>query len=196
MKEPGQPKPKSQSHDCRCIGCGDIIENKRWNRKYCTACKKIKQNNQVQRYKSKRRKLLQQGKTGANNGSLAQAIGGATLAEVAQSLGVDLQEAVELERRALIKLRTNPQLQELWCNLKEALAEGRQLPDGMGLAMTPKQRGNLLLDYQQGLAEWWQRLERLDPETAEEMKPEIVRFYEKLTAAMRMGTETPAEDGR
>jgi hypothetical protein len=185
----------------RCRGCGDIFELHAGQRRptFCGECRRIKHLVTVQRYKKKRRKIegmraenmtgamRAENMTGASD--FLATVGGAQLAEIARALGIDFREVHRLERQALTKVRANPEFKNIWVMLKEELAEGATF--GAGGTVTPEQRGNLLLDHQQSVAEWWrvhdEILEQGCTEEAMECLNEILRFQKKIADAIASG---------
>ena len=175
----------------RCEGCGDVFEYTRRRPKYCPECRKIKLNAQIQRYKKGIRKTLKKGdkeeKFTGKSSFLAQ-VGGATHGEIARALHLNKRQVEELERQVLLKIRTNPELKDLWGTLKEELATGGVLESNFGLAMGKDSKGNLLLDYQLAVADWWQIHDDIVEQgcTAEALEclGEIEKFQQKITESL------------
>ena len=153
-----------------CGGCGDWFEYQRRRPKFCDECRRIKLNASIQRYKKRRRKMEAHGKGDreekfGGKSNFVEQIGGAQHAEIARVLNMDFREVQKLERQALMKIREqfrdNPELKDLWGSLKEELAAGAVMPAGhLGAA----NKGNLLLDYQQAVADWLQFSDALHDE--------------------------------
>jgi len=178
----------------RCEGCGDVFDYTRRRPKYCPECRKIKLNAQIQRYKKGRRKL--EGRKGdkeekfCGKSDFMEKIGGAQYAEISRTLGIDFREVHRIERAALAKIRANPELKNLWGTLKEELADGGVL-DGQslgGLVMGREGKGNLLLDYQLAVADWWQIHDDIVEQgcTAEALEclGEIEQFQQKIAESL------------
>lgn len=76
-----------------------------------------------------------------------------TLAEIAQALGVDVSTVRQAELSALKRIRSSPELMELWASVKES---------GFPVAQMPRRDpGESLLDYQLRVADWWQTHDRI-----------------------------------
>ena len=204
MKNDTSPRPSPHSAaDCgegelgrdavtrkefRCEGCGDVFEYTRRRPKYCPECRKIKLNAQIQRYKKGIRKGLKKGdkeeKFTGKSSFLAQ-VGGASHAEIARVLNINKRQVEELERQVLMKIRTNPELKNLWGTLKEELADGAVLAEGV---MGSANKGNLLLDYQLAVADWWQIHDDIVEQgcTAEALEclGEIEQFQRKIAESL------------
>ena len=174
-----------------CDGCGDWFPYTRRRPKYCDECRRIKLNASIQRYKKRRRKMEHREKgdreekfTGKSD--FVEQVGGAQYAEIARVLGIDFREVHKLERQALMKIRDNPELKEIWGSLKEELASGAVLSEG-GL-MGAANKGNLLLDYQQAVADWWHTHDEIAEQgctdEALECLAEITLFQQKIAQSL------------
>lgn len=171
----------------RCLGCGDIFEYIRRKPKWCRECRKEKLYVSIKRYKRRIRKLTNKGDReehfGGNSNFLAS-VGGASHEEIASRLDIKKKQVEELERRALLKIRDNPELKNLWDTLKQELAEGAVI-DGQSLAVN---KGELLLEYQLSVADWWQThddiVEQGCSNEALELLDEIAQFQRKISEAL------------
>lgn len=173
----------------RCEGCGDVFEYEKRKPTYCEECRRIKLNASTQRYKKRRRKIEQPAKGDkeenlAGRSGLIAAIGGAQYKEIGQLLNIDFREVHKLERQALTKIRNNPELKELWDTLKSELAGGAAEGGVLSLGISPAKKGELLLDYQQSVADWWQTYAEVEEwgctDEAIELMTEIAKIQKTI----------------
>ena len=183
-------KPKT----FRCKGCGDIHEYEGRRPVCCEECGKLKHYAQIQNYKRKRAQAVAKGSKEEHfcgNNSFLTDIGGANQAEIARVLGLDFREVARLERQALLKIRTNPELKNIWGSLKEELAQGGQFPEGgigkMGRLMGPEEWAEIMLDCQSVVMDWTLYYEDLieagDYAAAEKVLGLVSRFRQRLALA-------------
>lgn len=172
----------------RCLGCGDNFSYTRRKPKWCEACRREKLSVIIKRYKRRRWQLAKKGDKEEHFGGRSKflaSIGGASCEEIARALGLKTHQVVELERKALLKIRDNPELRNLWDTLKLELADGASL-EGQRLAVD---RGEALLDYQLGVADWWQLHDQLQEQgcadEAMELLDEIVSFQARMSAVLK-----------
>lgn len=109
-----------------------------------------------------------------------------TLEEIAQALGVDVATVRQGELAALKRIRSSPELMELWANVKES---------GFPVGEMPKRDpGEALLDYQLRVAGWWQTHDRMAGLGLTEEAGECLREIEAFQQAIERELES-AEHG-
>ena len=103
-------------------------------------------------------------------------------AEVARRLRVTLHTERFLERQAILKIRNNPQLKDLFDTWLEEGAPS-EAPDG-------RDAGEQLLDYQMAVLDWWAAHDKLvsrrktKPEARATLK-EIDRFQHQIVETLK-----------
>ena len=173
----------------RCKGCGDVREYALRRPLYCPECRKIKHYAQIQNYKKRRApaKGDREEHIAGGRASFLTALGGATHEDIGQALGLNFRQVHRLEREALTKIRTNPELAKIWGTIKAELAEGCALPPRprqLGVAA----RGEILLDCQSVVMDWTLYYEDLieagDYVNAKAVLGCVSRFRQALALAM------------
>jgi transcriptional regulator with XRE-family HTH domain len=98
-------------------------------------------------------------------------------AQIAKELKLSRTTVAEIERRALLKVRKDPELMELWHKFKEeGLAHGQlQIPeDGLfNLGKIGPPPGERLLNFELELVDWWHTYDRLMDAGGQEIAPEL-----------------------
>ena len=172
----------------RCLmvygGCGKIFEvvNPRARCRKCPECQRavrLKLMKKAKAEKAKRR--LSQPIKKNSTGRPVTGLFKMSQAEVAAAMGLSKRTVEEIEMELLTKIRTNPELRNLWSNFKEEIAPG-QLRD---LIPDPGQQEIELFDYQSALSDWWEvhdmieEKARLTGEDCQAERLECLREIEK-----------------
>jgi hypothetical protein len=181
----------SEKRKFQCTGCGDWFEFSGRKPKYCPECRRVADNVANKKYKKKSRLINCRAKGKreedfrGNNDFLEQ-VGGTRLKDVAAKLGIDLKQVHELERQALQKIRSNPELKELWDILRDELAGGKLEPGSLVIGSI--NIGQMLLDYQLAVAEWTGKYETFTDagltDEACECLVEIQLFRQKIAETL------------
>ncbi len=169
----------------RCKGCGDIFPFTKGKRKLCDECVRLKQLDRVRRYKQRTIGPLRKGDREehfSGNSNFLEMIGGASHSEIARILHLSLPQVEAAERKGLMQIRANPELQKCWASLKEALASGIELS---GVGLLARDRGEILLNYQLELARWWEQHDTADPELAREMEAELLALWQSINNSLK-----------
>lgn len=175
----------ADTRTAKCHECGTPIEVKvRWwrgkdgklwdstqlNGRSCTKCQDIKAKECQKRQDAGRR-------VGANAAPMKQK----KLEDIAKSLGTSRRAVEKIERRAMAKVKADPELAVLFQNWME---DGGKMPATEPLTPVLQDVGRSLVDYMLELSDWY-RVEsdlhrRGKREEALECRREIEQFHRKF----------------
>ena len=155
----------AQTKHFRCQGCGCKFEYKKRKPKYCGECRGLKASADVMRWRKR------QAKPAAGESFQGMRLGmvqleGQTYEAVGKALGLDPRTVRYLERELLARIRSNPELRELWDTCRSELSTGGEILAGPGLGFSgyvvgTAAKGEFLLKHQAAMGKWHRLHERL-----------------------------------